>query len=103
MGDLAYMVNLQKVLSFLDIPQQKWRAIIEDSVLASVRALAYMHKIRYYSTNRQSTMDKVDQQVATARTCRKRRRPTTESLGETQLRWKMLTGEAQHHRHYHPT
>ncbi len=58
------MVSLQKALSFLDISQQKWRDIIEDSVLASVRALAYMHKVRYSSNNRQPTMDKVDQQVA---------------------------------------
>ncbi len=34
-------------LSYLDISQQKWRDIIEDSVLASVRALTYMHKVRY--------------------------------------------------------
>jgi hypothetical protein len=44
---LAETTNLQKALSFLDIPKQKWRVIIEDSVLSSVRALASgcMHKI----------------------------------------------------------
>jgi hypothetical protein len=42
---LADMANLQKALSFLDISQQKWRDIIEDSMLASARALAYMHKV----------------------------------------------------------
>jgi hypothetical protein len=42
---LADTVHLQTALSFLDIPEQKWKAIIEDSVLASVRALAYMHTI----------------------------------------------------------
>ncbi len=35
---LTDTANLQKALSFLDISQQKWRAIVEDSVLASVRA-----------------------------------------------------------------
>ena len=88
---LTDTASLQQALSFLDISQQKWRDIIEDSVLASVRALAYMHKVRYSSNNRQPKMDKVDQQVANTRTGRKRRRPTTESLGETQLRWKKLT------------
>jgi hypothetical protein len=33
---LADTANLQMALSSLDIPQQKWRAIVEDSVLASV-------------------------------------------------------------------
>ncbi len=74
---VADTANLQMALSFLGIPQQKWRAIIEDSVLASVRALAYMHKLRYPSTNRQPTMGTVDQLAAIAQTDRKRRRPTT--------------------------
>jgi hypothetical protein len=41
----ADTANLQKALSLLDISQQKWRDIIEDSVLASVRALPYMHRV----------------------------------------------------------
>ncbi len=69
---LTDTASLQKV-SFLDIPQQKWRDIIDDSVLASVKALAYMHKVQYSSNNRQPTMDKVDQPVANTRTGRKRR------------------------------
>jgi hypothetical protein len=56
---LADTANLQMALSFLDTPQRKWRAIIEESVLASVRALAYMHTIRESSINRQLTMDKL--------------------------------------------
>ncbi len=48
-------------------------------------------QVRYSSNNRQPTMDKKDQQVANARTGQKRRRPTTERLGETQLRWEKLT------------
>jgi hypothetical protein len=88
---LTDTASLQKALSFLDIPQQKWRDIIEDSVLASVRALAYMHKVRYSSNNSQPTIDKVDQQVANTRTGWKRRLPTTENFGETQLHWKKLT------------
>ncbi len=35
------MTSLRMALTFLDIPKQKWKDIIEDSVLASVRALAY--------------------------------------------------------------
>ncbi len=61
---LTDTASLQKALSFLDISQQKLRDIIEDSVLASVRALAYMHKVPHSSNNHHPTMDKVDQQVA---------------------------------------
>jgi hypothetical protein len=48
---LADIVHLQTALSFLGIPKKEWKAIIEDSVLASVRALAYMQRIRYTSSN----------------------------------------------------
>jgi hypothetical protein len=92
---LADTAHLQTALSFLDIPKQKWAAIIEDSVLASVRALAYMHRIRYSGSNRKPAMDKVDQQMPNARTGRKRRRPTTESIGELRLRWKKLKGNSK--------
>jgi hypothetical protein len=40
----ADTVHLQLAFSSLDIPKQKWKAIIEDSVLVSVRALAYTHR-----------------------------------------------------------
>jgi hypothetical protein len=60
-------------------------------VLASVRDLAYMHKLRYSSNNSQPTIDKVGQQVANTRTGWKRQLPTTENLGETQLHCKKLT------------
>ncbi len=83
-------MHLQTALSFLDIPKKEWKAIIEDSVLASVRALAYMHEIRYSSSNSKPAMDKVVQEVPSARNGRKRRRPTTESIGELLLRWKKL-------------
>jgi hypothetical protein len=87
---LADIVHLQTALSFLGIPKKEWKAIIEDSVLASVRALAYMHRIRNTSSNRKPAMDKVDEQVPSARNGRKRRRPTQESIGELRLRWKKL-------------
>ncbi len=64
---LTDTASLQKALSFLDICQQKWRDIIEDSVLASVRALAYTHKVQYSSNNHQPTMEKVDQRVNNTR------------------------------------
>jgi ribonuclease HI len=82
--------HLQTALSFLDIPKQKWKAIIEDSVLASVRALAYLHRIRYSSSNRKPTPDKLEQQMLNARTSRKRRRPRTESMEEMRQRWTKL-------------
>jgi hypothetical protein len=87
---LSDTVHLQTALSFLDIPKQKWKAIIGDSVLASVRALAYMHRIQYSSSNCRPTADKVEQQMPNARTGRKRRRPTTESIEELQLLWTKL-------------
>ncbi len=87
---LADTMHLKTALSFLDIPKKEWKAIVEDSVLASVRALAYMHRILYSSSNCKPAMDKVDQQVPNARTSRKQRRPTKESIGEMRLRWKKL-------------
>ena len=57
------------------MPKLKWNDMLEDSVLASVRGLALMHKMRYSSASRQSTMEAVDLLAANARTCRKRRRP----------------------------
>ena len=39
--------HLHTALEYPAIPKSQWKAMIEDSVLASVRALAYMHKIRY--------------------------------------------------------
>jgi hypothetical protein len=87
---LTDTASLQQALSFLDISQQKWRDIIEDSVLASVRALAYLHRIRYSSSNRNPTPDKLEQQMLNARTSRKRRRPRTESMEEMRQRWTKL-------------
>ncbi len=87
---LTDTVHLQTALSFLDVPKQKWKAIIEDTVLASVRALAYMHRIRYSSSNSKPTADKMEHQMPNARICRKRRRPTTESIEELLLQWTKL-------------
>ena len=61
--------------------------MIEDSVLASVRALAYMHKIRYPGAKRQSAMDTGD---LPAKKCGKRWRPTMETMEETRRRWDNL-------------
>jgi hypothetical protein len=85
---LTDTVHLRTAL--LDIPKQKWTAITEDSMLASVRALAFMHRIRYSSSNSKPTADKVEQQMPNARTYRKRRRPTTESIEELCMQWTTL-------------
>ena len=53
---LANTKHLPAALAFLDIPRQKWKDMIEDSVLASVRALAYMHTIRYAGAGRRAAM-----------------------------------------------
>ena len=53
---LANTKHLHAALAFLDIPRQKWKDVIEDSVLASVRALAYMHTIRYAGAGRRAAM-----------------------------------------------
>ncbi len=45
--EFADLKHLHIALEYLAIPKSQWKVIIEDSVLASVRALAYMHKIRY--------------------------------------------------------
>ena len=53
---LANTKHLHAALAFLDIPRQKWKDVIdsEDSVLASVRALAYMHTIRNAGAGRRA-------------------------------------------------
>ncbi len=38
--------HLHAALEYLAIPKSHWKVMIEDSVLALVRALVYMHKIR---------------------------------------------------------
>ncbi len=43
---LADTKHFNVALAFLDIPTPKWKEIIEDSVLESVSAFAYMHKMR---------------------------------------------------------
>ena len=53
---LANTKHLHAALAFLDIPGQNWKDVIEDSVLASVRALAYMHTIRYTGNGRRAAM-----------------------------------------------
>ena len=68
---LANTKHLHTALTFLDIPRQKWKDVIEDSVLASVRALAYMHKIRYSGAGRWSAMDIDDLLEVRAKNCGK--------------------------------
>jgi hypothetical protein len=54
------MKHLHSAFAFLDIPRPKWKDMIEDPVLVSVRALAYMHKVRYLDAGRLQAMDKGD-------------------------------------------
>ena len=75
---LANTKHLHAALSFLDIPRQKWKDMIEDSVLASVRALAYIHTIRYAGAGRRASMAIGDLLAVGITNCGKRRRPATE-------------------------
>ena len=77
-------------LAFLDIPRQKWKDVIEDSVLASFRALAYMHMIRYTGAGRRAAMATDDLPAVGITNCGKRRRCATESMEETRKRWDNL-------------
>jgi hypothetical protein len=38
---------MHHALEYLEVPKTFWRPIIEDTVLASISALAFMHRIRY--------------------------------------------------------
>ena len=51
---LANTKHLHAALAFQDIPRQKWKDMIADFVLASARALVYMHKIRYAGAGRRA-------------------------------------------------
>ena len=87
---LANTKHLHAALAFLDIPRQKWKDVIEDSVLASVRALAYMHTIRYTGAGRRAAMATDDLSAVGITNCGKRRRCATESMEETRKRWDNL-------------
>jgi hypothetical protein len=69
---LADTKHLHVAVAFLDIPKPKWKDILvlifEHSVLASVRALVYMHKIQYSSASHQSTMEAVNLLASTQET-----------------------------------
>ncbi len=82
--------HLYAAFEYLAIPESQWKIMIENSVLASVRALAYMHKIRNSGAGRKSTMDIGDLPAACAKNCGKRRRTTTGSMEETRRRWDNL-------------
>ena len=88
--ELANTKHLHAALAFLDIPRQKWKDVIEDSVLASVRALAYMHTIRYTGAGRRAAMATDDLSAVGITNCGKRRRCATESMEETRKRWDNL-------------
>ena len=78
---LANTKHLHAAVAFLDIPRQKWKDMIEDYVLASVRALAYMHKIRYAGAGpgRLAAMAIGDLPEVGTTNCGKLRRRATES------------------------
>jgi hypothetical protein len=65
--------HINTALEYLTMPKSQWEAMIEDSVLASVRALVYMHKIRYSGAGRQSAMDISDLPAICTKNIRKRR------------------------------
>ena len=80
---LANTKHLNAAVAFLDIPRQKWKDMIENSVLPSVRALAYMHTIRYTGAGRRAAMATDDLPAVGITNRGKRRRPATESMKET--------------------
>ena len=87
---LADTEHLHAALEYLAIPRSKWKVRIEDSVLASVRAIAYMHRIRYSGAGHRSAMNIGDLPAVCTKTCGKRRRSTLESMEETRRRWDNL-------------
>ena len=87
----AKVKHLQAALHFLNIPRRKWSAIIEDSVLTSVRALTYLHRIRYSAANSLSTADRTHFPVIPTATSKKRQRSTANSMEATRQRWDRLT------------
>ena len=93
---LADPKHLHDALSFLDIPKQEWANIIEDSVLASVRALAYMHRVRHSAANaqRDSSIQPNPSTISTKRG-RKRQRFASDNMGVTRQRWDNLTRNLQ--------
>ena len=82
--------QLHRALQYLDIPKQKWQPIIADSVLASVRGLAYMHGIRSSVSRPGSSGRPEDPFSLAARRGGTRRHRITEPAAATRQRWTNL-------------
>ena len=82
--------HLHQALQYLDIPKQRWPLIIADSVLASVRGLAYMHGIRYSASRPGSTGESEDLPPIAARRGEARPNHSTEHVAATRQRWTNL-------------
>jgi hypothetical protein len=98
----AKVKHLQAALHFLNIPRRKWSAIIADSVLTSVQALAYLHRIRYSAANSLSTADRTHFPVIPTAMSKKRQRSTADSMEATRQRWDRLTRNIRQAIHSRP-
>ena len=54
--------SLHDTLKFLDIPHKQWSSIVQDSVRASVEALAFMCRLRFSPSLQNRTFDTDDPQ-----------------------------------------
>ena len=89
--------SLHDTLKFLDIPHKQWPSIVQDSVRASVEALAFMCRLRFSPSLQNRTFDTDDPQsfltmhAADQRSGRKRKAISNEkSLISTFQRWSKI-------------
>ena len=94
---LVHEHSLHDTLKFLGIPHKQWSSIVQDSVRASVEALAFMCRLRFSPSLQNRTFDTDDPQsfltmhAADQRSGRKRKAISNEkSLISTFQRWSKL-------------
>ena len=93
----VYEQSLHDMLKFLDIPHKQWSSIVQDSVRASVEALAFICRLRFSPSLQNRTFDTDDPQsyltmhAADKRSGRKRKAISNEkSLISTFQRWSKI-------------
>ena len=89
--------QLTESLEFLEIPKQKWAAMIDCTIRTAVEGLAYMNRIRFSVSNQHNIFDTDDPKVIAANqekllsVGRKRKIPKdAEDLRAVQQKWKRI-------------
>ena len=90
---------MHHALEYLEVPKKSWRPIIEDTVLASISALTFMHRIRFSppalaqlseSSNPSSSLQINRVEDFPRRGAKRKNGCMDEGLDTTMARWKKI-------------